>query len=78
VLDVIEPLPRWEYRVENIASAEMLSGLGADGWELIAVDECNSGHIIFRRPAQSFVERVTLEQRARYYESLGLDPGSDR
>ena len=75
---MIEPLPRWEYRVENNASAEMLSGLGAEGWELIAIDESNSGRFIFRRPAQSFVERVTLEQRARYYESLGLDPGADR
>ena len=42
------------------------------------VDDRDETGFIFKRPAPSFVERVTLEQRARYYESLGLDPDTAR
>ncbi len=65
---------KWEYRVEVAIPIELLNQLGGDGWELTGVDERQRTKFIFRRPAQSFVERVTLEQRAHYYESLGLDP----
>lgn len=75
---MVEPLPRWEYRVEVAIPADRLNELGAEGWELIATEGRDQTEFIFRRPAQSFVERVTLEQRARYYESLGLDPGTNR
>ncbi len=71
---MVEPLQRWDYRTEASVSPEKLNELGADGWELSGVDERDRTKFIFRRPAQSFVERVTLEQRARYFESLGLDP----
>jgi hypothetical protein len=70
-----EPMQRWEYLVEKYLSgdipAEKLKELGSESWELVDVAE---GRFIFRRPSQSFVERVTMEQRARVYESLGLDP----
>ncbi len=66
-------MQRWEYRFELAMQIEKLNALGADGWELAGVDERDRTKFIFKRPAQSFVERVTLEQRARYYESLDLE-----
>ena len=71
-----EPVQRWEYRVEMAIQIEKLNALGADGWELAGVDERDRTKFIFKRSVQTFVERVTLEQRAHYYESLGLDPES--
>lgn len=74
---MVEPLPRWEYRrMERTPSVEELNELGAIGWELVAIDTIGSP--VLRRPAQSFVERVTMEQRATYYASLGLDPEGNR
>lgn len=64
---------RWEYLVEPTISPERLKALGWVGWELAIFDE-RDGNYVFRRPIRSFVERVTLEQRARYYQSRGLDP----
>jgi len=66
-------MQRWEYRFELAMQIEKLNALGADGWELAGVDERDRTKFIFKRPAQTFVERVTLEQRARYYESLDLE-----
>lgn len=71
-----EQMQRWEYRFELAIQIEKLNALGADGWELAGVDERDRTKFIFKRPAQTFVERVTLEQRARYYESLGLEQES--
>ena len=73
---MVEPRQNWEYRIEHDPSEAALAALGADGWELTASDGLHFGRFIFRRPGQTFVERVTLEQRARYYDSLGLDPES--
>ncbi len=69
----MQPIPTWEYRIESTVSLDVLNALGRDGWELVATDDPEEMGFVFKRPAQSFVERVTLEQRARYYESLGLD-----
>lgn len=68
---MVDPGSGWDYKVEENITAARMNELGADGWELIELDGARS---IFRRPALSYVERVTLEQRAHYYESLGLDP----
>jgi hypothetical protein len=68
-------MPRWEYRIEFDLPVENLEDLGREGWELI---ETRGTGYVFKRPALSFVERVTLEQRAHYYESLGLDPEASR
>lgn len=67
---------RWEYHVEPNPTlpAARLNALGSAGWELAGIDDRDGTTYVFRRPVQSFVERVTLEQRARYYESLGLVP----
>jgi hypothetical protein len=69
-----DPGSQWEYKIEEAASVERMNELGADGWELIELDGTRT---IFRRPALTYVERVTLEQRAHYYESLGLVPETD-
>ncbi len=70
----MQPLPTWEYRIESSIPVETLNELGRNGWELVATDDPEETGFVFKRPAQSFVERVTLEQRARYYKSRGLDP----
>ena len=72
---MVEPIPTWEYRIEREIPLETLDVLGRQGWELI---ESSENRYVFKRPALSFVERVTIEQRARYYESLGLDPNEAR
>lgn len=70
----MQPLPTWEYRIESAISVDVLNALGRDGWELVATEDSEEQRFVFKRPGQSFVERVTLEQRARYYTSRGLDP----
>lgn len=75
---MVESMPRWEYRIELSIQSEKLNELGAAGWELAGVDERDRTKFIFKRPASSFVERVTLEQRAHYYRSLGIDPETGR
>lgn len=68
-------LSHWEYRIEEDLSPYRLVELGADGWELTTTADLG---YIFKRAALSFVERVTLEQRARYYESLSLESEQPR
>lgn len=77
---MVEPLPRWEYHVEPKPqfSGVRLNDLGALGWELTGIAGVAGDIYIFRKPAQSFVERITLEQRQKYYRSLGLDPDGGR
>lgn len=77
---MVEPLQRWEYHIEGemLPAVERLNQLGSEGWELVGFDDDEDGVSVFRRPAQSFVERVTLEQRARYYQSIGRDPETGR
>ena len=70
-----QPIPTWEYRIESDLTVNALDELGRQGWELVETDE---NRYVFKRPALSFVERVTLEQRAHVYASLGLDPDAYR
>ena len=60
----------WEFRIETDPSLDLLDEMGGQGWELVDVDE---RRYVFKRPALSFVERVTLEQRAHVFASIGLD-----
>lgn len=65
-------MTRWEYRVTT--SVEELARLGREGWGIVSmVVEPGSGtHTYYlARAAQSFRDRVTLEQKQRYYASLG-------
>jgi hypothetical protein len=52
-----------------------LIDLGGVGWELVAVGGSPDARVLYlKREGLDFRERVTLDQRRRYYESLGLDP----
>jgi hypothetical protein len=49
--------------------------LGREGWELAGVGGTRDDPLLYlKRPGHDFRERVTIEQRSRYYESLGIDP----
>lgn len=68
--------PTWEYRVDTDLGEERLNALGAEGWELVAVQE---GAGYFKRPRLGFKERVTLEQREHYFASrAGAENGENR
>lgn len=57
----------WEYRCSGLLAEPELNKLGRDGWELTGV---TTGVLFFKRPLPSFKERVTLEQRAHYYDAI--------
>jgi len=62
-----EPAARgWRYRIEIDPSEQSVSALGVDGWELTAIDP-RDGRFFFKRPGPTFRDRVTLEQKVRYY-----------
>lgn len=54
----------WEYRTGTGLGVDELNALGAEGWELVAVQD---GTFYLKRPGLDFKERVTLEQRAHYF-----------
>lgn len=65
-------MTRWEYRITT--SQAELARLGGEGWGIVSVVvEPDSGATTYYlgRAAQSFRDRVTLEQKRRYYVSLG-------
>jgi hypothetical protein len=74
----------WEYHVtvHDRMSEEVLNQLGAVGWELVGVvpdGNPASATFYFKRPALSFKERVTLEQKHRYYREWGREiPENER
>jgi hypothetical protein len=59
----------WEYLTIAADEAGDLNALGRDGWELTEVD---SGMLYFKRPAVSFRERVTLDQKRHVYGTMGV------
>ena len=67
----------WEYLTLPEAERHRLPQLGMEGWELVAIGGDPSQRLLYlKRPIQSLRERVTTEQRNRYYVSRGLDPKS--
>ena len=64
----------WEYRTEVTADSLDLDALGRKGWELVGVS-AGEGVMVFKRPVLSFRERVTLDQKRRYYEQWGIAAG---
>lgn len=65
-------MTRWEYH--SATSVEELARLGREGWGIVSVVvEPGSAAPTYylTRAAQSFRDRVTLEQKRRYYASLG-------
>jgi hypothetical protein len=68
---------QWEYLTLDQQDADDLNALGEEGWELVSVSD---GRLYFKRPALSFRERVTLDQKRHYYDALGVplnEEGSD-
>ena len=72
------PVAIWEYLVIPELDRHRLSGLGEEGWELVGLGGSSDERLLYlKRPEQDFRERVTIEQRTRYYESRERDPRSD-
>lgn len=70
---------QWEYLTISSQERDRLAVLGNDGWELVAVGGPSDDPSLFlKRAVLSFRETITLEQRDRYYASLGrlLEPES--
>ena len=68
----------WEYHTAVLqpGNEEQLNRLGSQGWELVAVvpeGKLARPTFYFKRPALNFKERVTLEQKHRYYRQWGHD-----
>ena len=68
-------VPTWEYLTVTGDAETHLATLGREGWELVAVaGPANAPSLFFKRPAPTFRERVTLDQKRRYYAALGRSP----
>jgi hypothetical protein len=67
---------RWEYLTLPEGERTRLADLGDEGWGLVGVGGPPEARILYlKREGLDFRERVTLDQRRRYFEALGLDPG---
>ena len=66
----------WEYHREPAGDDqfERLASLGVEGWELVAAP---GGEMVFRRPAATLRERVTLDQRRAVFRHFGHSPPAD-
>jgi hypothetical protein len=65
----------WEYLTLPETERDRLLHLGMEGWELVAIGGDPDDRLLYlKRPVLSLRERVTIEQRNRYYLSRGLDP----
>lgn len=62
----------WEYLAIPETERDRLAPLGREGWELVATGGHDDERWLFlKRRLPSFRERVTLEQRSRYYAAIG-------
>jgi hypothetical protein len=65
----------WDYLTLSRADAlARLERLGAAGWELTTLDGETA---VLRRPAPSFRERVTLDQKRAVYRARGVELRAD-
>jgi hypothetical protein len=63
----------WEYRWVTEGDGTTLESLGSDGWELVGVVASNgSTRLCFKRPGLDLRDRITLDQKRRYYERVGI------
>lgn len=68
-------LSKWEYRIEHDAIS--LNELGEQGWELVAVTVVGGVEQLYlKRPAPSFRERLTLDQREEAARQAALSSAS--
>jgi hypothetical protein len=66
--------PVWEYLILPEAERERLHDLGREGWELVAAGgDPADRQLYLKRPGQGLRERVTLEQRAHYFATIGQE-----
>ena len=61
--------PTWTYLSATNSDDAELTRLGAAGWELCGVE---GGTFYFKQPAPSFRDRITLDQKRRYFAEWGL------
>jgi hypothetical protein len=66
---------QWEYLTLAADAAADLNDLGKAGWELTGV---SNGTLYFKRPALTFREQVTLDQKRHYYGMLGVPLGDEK
>ena len=67
-----DAVPHWEYLI-RAATADDLAALGREGWEVVSVVAPGDPPTwCCKRPAPSFRERVTLDQKRRVYAERGL------
>ena len=64
----------WEYQTAANPDEDRLNALGADGWELVGVE---NGICYFKRLRPSFREQVTLDQKRRYYALWNVTAGEE-
>jgi hypothetical protein len=65
----------WDYLVISEAERDRLPALGREGWELVGIGgECDERLLYLKREGPDLRERITLDQRRQYFESLGMDP----
>lgn len=65
----------WEHLTLSEVERSRLASLGREGWELVGIGGSPEERLLYlKRKGLGLRERVTLEQRSRYYASLGLDP----
>jgi hypothetical protein len=65
-----------EFRLLDEEAVDELSVLGEDGWQVVAVLPGKLGaltRLVLSRPTLSFQERVTMNQRQRYFASSGIE-----
>ena len=63
----------WEY-YKTVDDAQ-LEELGREGWELVAIVSSGGNEgttLYFKRPALTFREQVTIDQKRRYYALKGI------
>ena len=71
---MVEADRTWEYRTADpLDPALDLDALGREGWELVAAAAITGvPTLYFKRPAPTFRERVTLDQKRAVYARAGL------
>jgi hypothetical protein len=64
---------KWDY-LQLSSDADLdLNQLGAEGWEVVSKAATQDAAYLLKRPALTFQEQVTLDQRKRYFAIWGID-----
>jgi hypothetical protein len=63
----------WECKVLPNCETPALDANGSEGWQVVDSVSHSEGRCILMRPALTFQEQVTLDQRKRYFGTWGID-----